>query len=1489
MALPAIASGTNNASVSFVPSVLKQNTVPVNNSISKDKSDSRLVTALKDINKTTSSFTRQNKSNQSASNSGKDSIQANNKNVSDYIASVSRREQTDLLREILSTDKSILDVLKSGALGSGSSGEKKSGGIFDLFKGLLSKLLLPLGALAGIATAIFAVKSFLDPEGSGPFAAILKGLSWLTKSLKPAEVAVDVVKGAATGARTAATAAQTVGGLSKMAGLAGGALGRFGNSKLVNGLIRWGGVGATAGRLMEGDNVGAGIEAASLGMHEAAQKVNNPRLKAALAVGSMVTSMANVVRDLAKDDPSEAAPGETTDGSLVPVEGGAGGAAEGPGFFSRASEHLSPDGIVGGGALAGLGAAALAKNAEGANYIVAAGKKFSDIVGGGGGGKAGAAGGFFSKMTGLLSNAASKAAGSLASLGTDVAPAATQAATKAGLWAGAKSVGKTALKALPGVGLAMGAYGAYSRIKEGDYLGALGEAASGIAGLVPGIGTAAAVAIQGGLAYRDITKASAEQINQASANNTRSAGEVVAAGTDAKNNVTLAADETGSLVKDSANSVMNTISSLGSAVSGWIGLGTSLYSAAGKVLSNLGSKIWDQVKEFSPFLTNVDNVIKNGFSTDNVKGLVSSVLNMNPANMAVTAGKSLFDWGKEKLGFGNNNTSTNGTGTTTQHANLGKARDLSKIKEADRKKYDSLIDDVYSGFNFDDSYKAALKAQIGAESNFNPNAGSEAGARGMTQFIPATAKQYGVQYGDSNAAVRSQIVGQAKFMQDLNNKYKSHKNAKELAFMAYNWGPGNVDKWLKRGANPAEIPEETRNYIATIFGNTSFFLNQMNPAVKGGNADTIKKESTTPATNSANSNAGKLPAGIGLPGNIANAATSGLPPGIGKLTGAPSSNGATVESMYQTAIDLHNGKDVSVDTGNTGLKLASNTADYDIDKICSYALSNAKKDGAEKGDCALYVRKALQAGARKHKFGGLGDAKDYVNSLPKIGWTAVGKNLGSAQKGDIAVFPKSSNEHNNGHVCIFTGGCWVSDFKQQTVYPNSAGPKWDYIIYRANSGNSNGTAIGTPGEEITNEDGTVINGGGSESTVPEDKGSTIEGFVDKAIAAFASGGASLISTISNSDLAKGAVGFVKGASVDKYETRDTDLDLAGFDTKLTPLKDDFKYTYGNAGEVDRNKLFDPTIVRQKDSPIDHLREAGKINGIVRQKDSPVDWLNEAGKINGIVRQKDSPIDHLREAGKINGIVRQKDSPVDWLDWAGGNGGKIIRQGDSTVDGLILQNSDPAELIGPEGNQSSASGIVADKPKKKKKKWYEKLFGSDKSGMFGDIANSLGLGKVWGLGQDIYNAKQNGTLKEFGIQKVVGLAQGSPYENIVNTANGLYNDIETKNYGSLANKVLSATGILQPSKIAQKLLPDGETRNKMDGYISSVNSAYNEYKNPTSRGPTDSAQQIGGLLSAGSNGSNSHSKGEGLSAALITRNPESIFRSVSIDIMKSSIT
>lgn len=165
----------------------------------------------------------------------------------------------------------------------------------------------------------------------------------------------------------------------------------------------------------------------------------------------------------------------------------------------------------------------------------------------------------------------------------------------------------------------------------------------------------------------------------------------------------------------------------------------------------------------------------------------------------------------------------------TQPTDKEKAKKATSKQELNKKgysAYNDVLEAAYSKNGFNDSQsRAFLKGQIQAESNFKPNAKSPAGAFGISQFMPDTAKQYKVMSGDSPEAVKSQAEGQTKYMQYLLKRYNGDW---DKALAGYNYGEGNVDKKLKTAKEKGVdwktlLPQETKDYLVRVKQNAMNF------------------------------------------------------------------------------------------------------------------------------------------------------------------------------------------------------------------------------------------------------------------------------------------------------------------------------------------------------------------------------------------------------------------------------------------------------------------------------------------------------------------------------------------------------------------------------------------------------------------------------------------------------------------------------------------
>ncbi|MHC1732736.1 MAG: transglycosylase SLT domain-containing protein [Bacteroidales bacterium] len=136
--------------------------------------------------------------------------------------------------------------------------------------------------------------------------------------------------------------------------------------------------------------------------------------------------------------------------------------------------------------------------------------------------------------------------------------------------------------------------------------------------------------------------------------------------------------------------------------------------------------------------------------------------------------------------------------------------------------YFPMIEDIFDYYGL----PVELKYMAVIESALNPNAVSRVGATGLWQFMYSTGRMYGLTINSVVDERRDPVKAThaaAKYLKDLYGIY----NDWILVIAAYNCGPGNVNKAIRRSGNRKDyweiyyrLPRETRGYIPAFVAAT---------------------------------------------------------------------------------------------------------------------------------------------------------------------------------------------------------------------------------------------------------------------------------------------------------------------------------------------------------------------------------------------------------------------------------------------------------------------------------------------------------------------------------------------------------------------------------------------------------------------------------------------------------------------------------------------
>jgi uncharacterized Zn-binding protein involved in type VI secretion len=123
------------------------------------------------------------------------------------------------------------------------------------------------------------------------------------------------------------------------------------------------------------------------------------------------------------------------------------------------------------------------------------------------------------------------------------------------------------------------------------------------------------------------------------------------------------------------------------------------------------------------------------------------------------------------------------------------------------------------------------------------------------------------------------------------------------------------------------------------------------------------------------------------------------------------------------------------------------TTGMDKDKAAKHLSENAAPKS--QGKCAKYVRQAMEAGGMDTT-GRPVSAKNYGPFLDKKGFAKVPAENYVPQKGDVVVIQPYKGGSEHGHIAMYDGQQWVSDFKQKDMWGGSGyrNNKPPHQIYR---------------------------------------------------------------------------------------------------------------------------------------------------------------------------------------------------------------------------------------------------------------------------------------------------------------------------------------------------------------------------------------------------------------------------------------------------------
>lgn len=207
----------------------------------------------------------------------------------------------------------------------------------------------------------------------------------------------------------------------------------------------------------------------------------------------------------------------------------------------------------------------------------------------------------------------------------------------------------------------------------------------------------------------------------------------------------------------------------------------------------------------------------SGYSLSSESSTTSSAFNIMLTSLlsAISEKNKLEKTAEEKLSLDDIFTTYNNLVLENTSTNNYISQDLSNLDVDTR--IENAIQLYSNKYDVDSNL---IKAIIKAESNFDPNVVSSAGAKGLMQLMPENCEALGI---SDPFNIEQNIEGGVKHIKEYLDRYDGDV---EMALMAYNGGPTRMmNRGVKSIDDIYKMPKETQNYVPKVMSYYRGFSN----------------------------------------------------------------------------------------------------------------------------------------------------------------------------------------------------------------------------------------------------------------------------------------------------------------------------------------------------------------------------------------------------------------------------------------------------------------------------------------------------------------------------------------------------------------------------------------------------------------------------------------------------------------------------------------